>query len=323
MTTDSTTGSRLNRAGLAVLGLCVAGLFSLVAVGWTPPFPAVGPVAGGDVPQGLTLRESEARIARLLNGAYDRMGYRLDAVVEGQAEVPRLFLASLPRDLGNLPAVEDRKALFLRTVLPLVLNANESIAADRRRLLDLRDRIQTGHQPTAGERDWLAGLAAEYKLRAPSISVLLRHIDEIPPSLALAQAAEESGWGTSRFAREGNSLFGHTVQSGLGMAPKAEDANPYNIRAFRSLQGAVRAYAHNLNTHRAYAEFRRERAAQRARGQIDPFALAAALGGYSERGDGYVESIRSIIRRNELTDLDRARLSRRTIGVGVMADADY
>jgi Bax protein len=324
MTTDSATGARLNRAGLAGLGLCVAGLFSLVAAGWTPPLPEYGAVAAGDLPPGYAVKANEARSARLLNTALDRMGYRLDAVTGQGAEVPRLFLASLPGDLGNLPVVEDRKALFLRTLLPLVLGVNESIAADRRRLIDLRDRVQAGHQPTMSEREWLKGLAEEYKLTTVSFSVLLRHVDEIPPSLALAQAAEESGWGTSRFAREGNSLFGHTVESGAGMAPSAEDANDYDIRSFRSLHGAVRAYARNLNTHRAYEQFRRERAAQRARGgQLDGMALAVALSGYSERGDGYVETIRSIIRRNELTAFDTARLSRRTIGVGVMAEADY
>jgi Bax protein len=137
-------------------------------------------------------------------------------------------------------------------------------------------------------------------------------MDIIPPSLALAQSAEESGWGTSRFARQGNALFGQwTWDRSQGIRPSAAAASAtHAIRRFPTLLAAVRAYARNLNTHRAYASFRLERERLRQQSQpISGFRLATTLTRYSERGGAYVRSLHAIMRGNDLARFDQARLS--------------
>ena len=141
------------------------------------------------------------------------------------------------------------------------------------------------------------------------MNVLMRRVDTVPASLALAQAAEESGWGTSRFAQEGNALFGQwTTAEGEGLVPRRREAEAsHKVRVFDELHDAVAAYLHNLNTHRAYRQFRLTRAEQRAEsGRLDSVALVEDLKSYSERGEDYVASIKTIIRVNRLRQLDQA-----------------
>jgi Bax protein len=147
---------------------------------------------------------------------------------------------------------------------------------------------------------------------------MIRRADIIPPSLALAQAAEESGWGTSRFALEGNALFGQWTFAVKGaLVPKNRDAGKaHRVRAFTSLLDAVRAYVRNLNTHKAYRHFRRERQALRqADRQLAGTVLARTLSSYSERGNKYVRTIQSIITGNQLQNLDKARLGGKTVSL--------
>ena len=144
------------------------------------------------------------------------------------------------------------------------------------------------------------------------IDELLRRVDVIPVSLAIAQAAEESGWGTSRFAQTGNALFGQwTVASDIGIVPEdREDGMTHKIKAFDNLAQSVAAYMRNLNTHRAYREFRQKRQGQRQWGEaLDGHALASTLLRYSQRGDKYVKSIRTIMNANGLRELDGAHLA--------------
>lgn len=267
-----------------------------------PPAPA-GPPPGRHVP-GLSVAEARA--------LWDDHGYRLQRVTTGGAGVPRLYLEAVPNDLRALRDAQVRKNVFLRTVLPLVLRVNEEIAADRARLRDLAGRLAEGGAASAEEAAWLADLAAYYKLETPDVPLLLKRVDVVPPSLALAQAAAESGWGTSRFAREGNALFGQWTTNpdvrGLVPLDRAGEAT-HRVRAFDTLLEAVRAYARNLNTHRAYAGFRCERHKQRTKGlSPDGYRLAGTLLAYSERGPDYVETLRLIMRVNDLTALDDARL---------------
>ena len=240
--------------------------------------------------------------AARLDQAFQRMGYRLDAVSEGLADVPPLFLAQVPGDLDDLPDIDTKKTVFLRVMLPLVLAADEDIANDRARLLSLAER-QTAHLPVSvADQAWLDGLARDYEVEDGNIATLIARVDVVPPSLALAQSAEESGWGTSKLVRRSQNLFGHTVE----MA-----GDETGMRNFGTLYEAVNAYLHNLNTHKAYHELRRARATARARGQaLDGPALVPALHGYSERGEAYVSTIRSLIRRNDLARFDHARLGR-------------
>ncbi|EME70169.1 hypothetical protein H261_09552 [Paramagnetospirillum caucaseum] len=252
--------------------------------------------------QAAALTGDDVSSAARLNLALDRMGYRLEAVAAGQVDVPPLFLPHIPGDIDDLSDSDDRKAVFLRVMLPLVLAVDEEIAAERSRLLDIMTRKANRLHVAASDQAWLADLARRYEVEDGNLRKLLSRVDVVPASLALAQSAEESGWGTSRLVRRSRNLFGHTVEA---------SADGSGMRNFTTLYEAVRAYAHNLNTHRAYEGLRRVRAQTRAEGAWpDGHALAAALSGYSERGDAYVQTIRTLIRRNELTRYDQARLGR-------------
>jgi Bax protein len=249
--------------------------------------------------------------ARALSDAFASLGYDLDSVLSGDGRVPRVFFASLPPDMAEIPEVKVRKAIFFKTILPLILQVNEEIVVERKRVWDLGYRMRLGQHLDAIDRLWLAGRFESYGVASGDIDSLLDRMDVIPPSLALAQSAEESGWGTSRFVREGNALFGQWVFSeNRHMTPAQRDEGmTHRIKAFHSLVDSIRAYATNLNTHRAYTAFRRERAAMRASGgPVDGMVLAGQLTRYSARGARYVEAIRSIISVNRLGQLDDARL---------------
>jgi Bax protein len=259
-----------------------------------------------------------ARIAAL----FDRLGYRLETV-RADGEVPRVFLASLPSELPDIAVAAQRKIMFIEATLPLILRVNEQIAQDRQLLADLRDRLADGDRLSAGDRTWLAHEAALYGLDGfdpghPDMDELMRRVDIIPPSLALAQSAEESGWGTSRFAQHGNALFGQRSWRGeSGLVPKQHDGEPFRVASFDRLMDAVRSYALNLDSHPAYEAFRRARAAQRREDEtLDGFVLAGTLAAYSERGVAYVDAIRAIIRANALDVFDQARLNDPVVTAG-------
>ena len=297
-------GSRIFTAAsfAAVLG-AVGGLYWMVLHNTAAPVAVARQQVSEAVPQqaaGLT--GDDVSSAARLNLALDRMGYRLDAVAAGQADVPPLFLPNVPGDIDDLPDIEGKKAVFLRVMLPLVLAVDEEIAADRSRLLDIMNRKANRLHIAASDQAWLAELAQRYDVEDGNLRKLLSRVDVVPPSLALAQSAEESGWGTSKLVRRSRNLFGHTVEV---------SADGSGMRNFTTLYEAVRAYVHNLNTHRAYDGLRRVRAQTRAEGaRPDGHTLAAALSTYSERGDAYVQTIRTLIRRNELVRYDQAHLGR-------------
>lgn len=243
--------------------------------------------------------------------AFAEMGYHLDAVLSGREPVPRVTLASMPAGLEDVPEVKVRKAVFFQTVLPLVLQANEEILKDRRRLWKIRVAKAAGRKLDALDRLWIAVASERYRVARGDLDALLKRIDVIPPSIALAQAAEESGWGTSRFAREGNAIFGQwTYSRSRGLVPKERaEGKAHRIRAFDSLLDSVRAYALNLNTHRAYRDFRQRRAALRAEGRpLAGMPLLPTLTAYSQRGEDYVGSLRQIMAVNDLARADEARL---------------
>ncbi len=300
---------------LMLAGALVAGLYLLVAtVGRWMPVDLAGPVqttvASMRLLPPLATPSLDGVASEGLAATFARYNYRLDPLLDGDATVPRLVVTRLPGDLDALE-VEPRKRLFLRAVLPLVLSANDAILEHRRRLRELAAQRDGGAPLPEVEVAWLERLAAHYRLDEPDIDELLLRVDMVPPSLALAQAATESGWGTSRFAREGNALFGQWTWSEDGLRPReAPPDATHRVRRFESLQGAVRAYMRNLNTHPAYAEFRDRRAGMRAAGAApDGAALATTLHAYSERGEEYIDDLLTIIRVNGLRALDRARLA--------------
>lgn len=264
--------------------------------------------------------EPEPRLVELENyhqalELFAELNYTPEAWQAGIREVPRIYLAEITDRWAKVTTKEIdvtlKKRLFFRAIGPLALRSNELILNDRRRLLEIDD--------TPAERPWLEALANDYgvdpaqyadarELRA----ALLPRVDAVPPSLVLAQAAEESGWGTSRFAFTGNALFGQWTWGDKGIRPEQqrESKGDYKIAAFDAPLQSVQAHARNLNTHRAYADFRRAREQMRREERaLNGHELAGTLTSYSERGADYVKTLRSIISFNKLGPADDAYLS--------------
>jgi Bax protein len=255
--------------------------------------------------------EAKVETTEVLGDAFAQTGYDLDQVLTGE-DVPRIFLASLPSDLGDVREIKLKKTLFFQTVLPLVLRVNEEISEARRRLWNIRTTKRMGMALSPEDRLWISAQSERYDVDEDDVDGLLQRVDLIPPSLALAQAAEESGWGSSRFVREGNAIFGqYTLADDLGLVPLGRaDGMNHRVRTFDTLIECVRAYAHNLNTHKAYRAFRDMRAKYRQQGQqLDGLTLIRTIAGYSQRGDDYIKTLRVIIQTNDLGRLDGARLS--------------
>ncbi len=249
-------------------------------------------------------RRVEDLLARFAAQDYD-----LQAVAEGRIPVPRQFLKRLPRDWRRLTQAGARKRAFIMIVLPLVLQANERILAERDRLSGLRK--SGGKKIGAKDRAWLDKLAVSYGLETADMKELILRVDIIPPSLAIAQAVVESGWGTSRFSTEGNALFGQWTEQGRRTMVPAERlaGRTHAVRRFKTLAHSVAAYMRNLNTHRAYGKFRARRAGLRAKDRaIDGDALVKYLAPYSQRGPDYVRALRGLIDKNKLAALDKALL---------------
>ena len=160
------------------------------------------------------------------------------------------------------------------------------------------------------EKKWLEKKYKQYGVSSKDLSVLKVRMDEVPVSLAIAQAAKETGWGTSRFAQEGNALFGQWTWSGEGLKPKeADEDKGHKVMKFNVLQASVRAYQRNLNTHRSYKNFRLARAELRDQGaQLDSIILSKFLNTYAETGEKYVDVLQKIIKQNNLKDFDDSKL---------------
>lgn len=257
------------------------------------------------------VRDAAGDGAKALMRRFQAMGYELDMIRAGNQPVPRVFLARLPGDLGAVRQVDLKKSVFFKTTLPLILKENERILNDRRRLLDLKNKTDRGQTIETNDDDWLTRLYRRYKTDEGDLTTLVTRVDIIPVSLAMAQAAEESGWGTSRFAQRGNALFGQwTTADDEGLVPKDRaEGKTHKVKKFDTLAASVAGYMRNLNTHGAYKSLRAERARMRRAGQsLDGHRLAGTLTKYSERGQKYVDSIRLMIDANDLRALDQAEL---------------
>jgi Bax protein len=246
--------------------------------------------------------------AASLDALFDKIGYA--PLRSGRAqEVPPLLLRVLPRGFGRDGGDALRKRRFIGVLLPIVLRVNRIIADQRALLERLERRSRRGGALSAREWRWLGVLAELYRTEPDNWPALRRRVAPIPPSLAIAQAAAESGWGSSRFASEGNALFGQwSVTPGRGLKPARRDAGKtHRVKAFNRLIDSVWDYVRNLNSNGAYRELRGLRSAGNASGQ----QLAAGLEPYSQQGPVYVALIRRIIAGNGLARLDRLKLARR------------
>ena len=245
---------------------------------------------------------------------FEDLNYDLKAVRAGQKVKP-IYLTKLPKDLNTLGDTKTKRELFIKIVLPLILHENEKIIDDRKRLF----KILGKNFNSPGEKVWLNRRFKEYKIEDKDLAELKMRMDIIPVSIAVAQAANESGWGTSRFALEGNALFGQWTWSKKGISPKNKDPDQsHKVLQFQILKASVRAYKNNLNTHNAYKEFREVRAKLRQSGTtITGLALIKYLNRYASIGEKYTEIIEGIIVQNSLTDFDKANLLPTKLKTGI------
>ena len=256
-----------------------------------------------------SLNEKETDAVRLdastIKQLYEDTGYKLNDVRKNKLVKP-VALDSFPNEMKLIENTKKRKELFLQIVLPLVLQENNNIRLDRKRLFNIINKSNN----TDLEKKWLDKKYKQYGIPSRDLSTLKIRMDEIPVSLALAQAAKETGWGTSRFAQEGNALFGQWTWSGEGLKPKqADKSEGHKVMKFNILQASVRAYQRNLNTHKTYREFRLVRAQLRDEGaELDSIILSQYLDKYAETGQEYVKILRKIIEQNNLKDFDNAKL---------------
>ena len=232
--------------------------------------------------------------------------YNLDEIRKTKFVKP-VRLSLLPKEMKNIQSTQEKKKLFLEIILPLVLEENNRIKIDRKKLFVILNKNNNSDQ----EIKWLNEKFKQYGVVKKDLATLKIRMDEIPVSLALAQAAKESGWGTSRFAIEGNALFGQWTWSGEGIKPADVDSDDGNhkVMKFKVLKASVRAYQRNLNTHSSYRNFRLARAIMRDNDEeLDSLTLANYLDKYAATGKEYTVIIKKIIQQNKLQDFDKVKL---------------
>ena len=212
----------------------------------------------------------------------------------------------LPSEIKSIENTKKRKELFIQIVLPLILEENKKIKIERKTLFSILNKNINSEE----ERNWLRSKFKQYGVTNNDLTTLKIRMDEIPVSLAIAQAAKETGWGTSRFAQQGNALFGQWTYDGKGIKPAgADDEDKHKVMKFKILKASVRAYQRNLNTHKSYKKFRKVRAIQRdAYGSLNSLELASYLDKYAETGIEYTKILKQIIEQNNLTDFDDAKI---------------
>ena len=242
--------------------------------------------------------------AATLNEIFDSANYDLDIIRKTKKVIP-IYISVLPSEIGKIESTKEKKEIFIKIVLPLILQANEEIISDRKKLFRILGKIKN----TQSEKKWLKFKLKQYQVNNSDLSELKIRMDIIPVSLAIAQAAKETGWGTSRFALEGNALFGQWTYSANGLVPKDNESGDHKVMKFKVLQASVKAYKKNLNSHRSYESFRNERAKLRERGEkIDSLKLVKYLDKYAGTGKLYTQIIEKIIKQNSLMDFDQAKL---------------
>jgi Bax protein len=257
-------------------------------------------------PSQATVQIVEPADLDALRNFFKTQNYDWDRLYAG---VPPFIVTRFPEDLDHRIPPEEKKRAFLLSLLPMVLMANQAIEAERLEIESLLKRHDYQGLLAEEERQLLQDMTDYYKLPGNPLTnhlaraILLHRVDVLPPSLVLAQAANESGWGTSRFAREGNNLFGQrTYRTGNGIVPShRREGDTHEVKRFGTLFASVRSYMRNLNTHEAYSELRDMRAKLRLSGKpLSGAQLADGLDAYSTRNKEYIADVRAIIRANDL-----------------------
>ena len=244
--------------------------------------------------------------AETINQLFKDTNYTLDTVRKTKIVKP-IRLSLLPSEIKKIENTKKKKNLFIQIILPLILEENNRIKLDRKKLFTILNK----NMNSDSEKKWLKSKFQQYGVINNDLSTLKVRMDIVPVSLAIAQAAKETGWGTSRFAIEGNALFGQWTWSGEGIKPAGvdpEDSN-HKVMKFKVLKASVRAYQRNLNTHGSYRQFRSARANMRDNDEdLDSLMLADYLDKYAATGKEYTKIIKQIIKQNNLQDFDKVKL---------------
>ncbi len=254
-----------------------------------------------DIDEKDTVRLSASTIDQLFKDE----NYNLKDIRKNKLVKP-INIDLLPAEIKSIENTRARKELFIQIILPLILEENKKIRLERKTLFSILNKNNNSEE----EKNWLKSKFKQYGVTNRDLATLKIRMDEVPVSLAIAQAAKETGWGTSRFAQEGNALFGQWTYSGDGIKPAGSDSeDTHKVMKFKILKASVRAYQRNLNTHKSYREFRKVRAIQRdVFGTLNSIELVNYLDKYAETGKEYIKILKKIIEQNKLKDFDDAKI---------------
>ncbi len=241
---------------------------------------------------------------------FNKYQFSVDNLLNNQSANLVIF-SSLPTDFMDIQPIIERKRLFINTLIPIIYSENLQILNDRKKILDWWRESDGENFSRDFWPQWLFELSEKYGSSDSNLGNLLMRVDIIPISLALAQSAIESGWGTSRYSREGNAVFGqYTFDESKGLKPKDRNENDeFFIKKFPNLSESVRSYLKNINTHLAYADFREERKKLRMSGEnLSGYKLVNFLKDYSERRESYVKDVKEIISSNNFQKYDKGNV---------------
>ena len=300
----------MKRTGISLLVFILLTIVIIATVLFLPKTPKT------ELPRIIPVFDNAKMVApnsaATLEAVFSSIGYTLPSVKSGAKLVPNLYIRELPPDFSKITDIKRRKALFIKTILPLALAVNDRLKKYRDTLIELDQPDRT---LTVEERQWVKSIAKLHKSPDQVPGKLLSKIGPLPVDLIIAQAAVESGWGTSRFATEGNALFGQwTWKKGGGIIPRErEDGATYAVRSYPSLIESVWDYAYNLNTSNSYQKFREARA-QRIRDGLPLTAtsLIKNLKNYSQKGDAYIAILREVIKQNNLATFNETKSEKPT-----------
>ena len=256
------------------------------------------------------MKEIESDSITLSNemlGIFEKYNFTIESFISNSYENLIVF-SSLPDDFLQLEPTRLKKNLFIKTILPIIFLENERVLAERKKILEWWTETDGEQINKEFWPEWLKKISQKYSFDGENIGNLLMRIDIIPISLAISQAAIESGWGSSRYAREGNAIFGqYTYDNETGLIPKDRSGDKtFLIKKFLTLSDSVESYIKNLNTHNAYSDFRKQRKDLRMNGEnISGDLLSEKLLNYSERRELYVKDIKEVMKINNFLKFDK------------------
>ena len=240
---------------------------------------------------------------------FDKYNFSVESFMNEPSSSLIIF-SSWPKDFMNINSVKKRKNLFINTLLPIIFIENRKILEDRKKILDWWNQSDGESFSREFWPNWLFELSEKYNYSESSLGNLLIRVDIVPLSLALSQAAIESGWGSSRYLNEGNAIFGqYTFDKKSGIKPRERrDDQKFYVKKFANLSESVGSYLKNINTHRAYEDFRQERRKLRMNGEdLLGNSLANYMTNYSERNIEYVKDIKYLIETNNFMKFDKVQ----------------